>query len=371
MHWGFPAIPVTAATMLGLASANLEGKGHRRPWFERVWRVALLLLLAAAAILALTRYYASTAVTWARLALADGETVRAQRDLTWALRLNPLSFPAHQWMARARLRSGDPRGALEIAERAVRIAPSDPDGHYLEGEAALAVGDWEVAQARFRRAVDQAPFAQLRYHAGLVEAAVRAGRGADARPWYDQARAIFSPERVLGSDARCLAPGDRYLLARMSRIVALVDAEAGNPSRQQAAMDAARLLAQPDDRGICVTRGRPGQTSPEKAAESFWRALAEGGRPLAAQFLVPERRPLQPGEGSDGWGMRGRPLRADVAWIASMSRGEQQVSLRIELEIKIPDDLPITRCAQMDFRLILGNWFVDGLPVLEPLPCGP
>jgi tetratricopeptide (TPR) repeat protein len=371
LDWSFPAIAVTVATMLGLASAHHRGKGLWGSRATPLWRSSLLLLLAAAAVLSLTRYYASTLVTWARLALATEEMATARRDLTWALRLNPLSFPAHHWMAWARLRSGDPRGAAEIAERAVRIAPSDPNSQYLVGEIAAASGRWDAAEERFRAAAELAPSAQLRFHAGLVEAAARGGRAAEARFRYERAAAIFTPERVLEGEARCLAPGDRYLMARMSRIASRLYEEAGDPPKQQATTDRARLLAQPDPRGICVTRGRPGQTSPEAATESFWRALSEGGWPQAEPFLAPGLRATRSGDDRAWWRTGDRPRRANLAWVAALHGGEREASLRFEVEIEVAPNRRIPRCAHADLRLIGEHWFVDRLPVPEPEPCQP
>ena len=371
LDWSFPAIAATAATMLGLTSAHLRRMFPREVHARPLWRGALILALLAAAFVSVTRYYASTLVSWAQLALAGREAAVAQRDLTWALRLNPVSFPAHHWMAWARLLSGDPRGATEVAERAARIAPSDPNSHYLAGEIAAASGRWNVAEDRFRAAVDLAPSAQLRFHAALVDSAANAGRGAEARFRYDRAIAIFTEERVLDVEARCLMPGDRYLMARMNRIAAQAFGEAGDSSRQQRIMERARLLAQPDPRGICVTRGRAGQTSPEAAMDSFWRALADGGWPQAEQFLSPALRASRPGDDLSPWRGEDRPRRAHVAWIAALHGGEPQASLRFEVEFEIASDSRTSRCAQADLRLIKDSWFVDKLPVMEPAPCQP
>src|SRR5208337_4296970 len=130
LDWSFPAITATVATMLGLTSAHLRRIFPREVHARPLWRGTLILLLSVAAFVSVTRYYASALVTWAQFALAGREAAVAQRDLTWALRLNPVSFPAHHWMAWARLLSDDPRGAAEVAERAIRIAPSDPNTHY-------------------------------------------------------------------------------------------------------------------------------------------------------------------------------------------------------------------------------------------------
>jgi tetratricopeptide (TPR) repeat protein len=371
LDWSFPAISATVAIMLGLAAAHLRrtfpGDVHTRP----LWRGALMVLLLTAAFMSVTRYYASTLVTWARLALASREAAVAQQDLTWALRLNPMGFPAHQWMAWARLLSGDPRGAAETAEQTIRIAPSDPNSHYLAGEIAAASGRWRVAEDRFQAAVDLAPFAQLRFHAALVESAANAGRGEEARFRYERASAIFTEARVLNVEARCLMPGDRYLLARMSRIAARAFGEAGDLSRQQEISERATLLAQPDPRGICVTLGRAGQTSPEAAMDSFWRALADGGWPQAEQFLSPRLRASRPQDDLSPWQGKDRPRRAHVTWIAALQGSEPLANLRFDVEFEVAPDSRTSRCAQAELRLIKDSWFVDKLPTLEPVPCQP
>lgn len=370
LDWSFPAIALMAATLLGLASAHLHEKRSRHSPPARAWRGCLILLLLAAAGVALSRYYATTLVTWGRLALSAGDTATAGRELTWALRLNPLSFPAHQWLARVRLQSGDPQGALQVAERAARIAPSDPNSLHLAGEIAAAAGRWDVAEARFRRAVDEAPFSQLRFHAGLVEAASRTGRRAEARWSYERAAGIFSPERVLSEEARCLAPGDRYLLAHASRIAARLHMEFGDRAQEQAMLERARLLAQPDPRGICATQGPRGQTSPEVTAGSFWSALAEGGWPAATRYLVPELR-HSPAQGAGvWWGIAERPRRAQVTRIASLSGGERQVGLRYEVDMELSGGHRIAGCARTDFRFSAEGWFLVHVPTLELESCG-
>ncbi len=369
LDWSFPAIALAASTMLGLISVHRRERWPAGLRASPAWLAAVLLLLVAATVLALTRYYASTLVTWGRSALAAGETTAAQHQLAWALRLNPLSFSGHQWMARARIQSGDLVEAVAISERAVRIAPSDPNSLFLAGEVAAAAGRWDAAQAWFRRAVDRAPAAQLRFHAGLVEASARGGKAAEARRWYERATAIFRPEQVLEREARCLAPGDRYLLARMSRVAAQSYAGAGDRQRQQALMDRAQELAQPDTRGICTFGGRAGQISPEEAAKGFWHALAEGGWPLAERFLVPGL----PGSRREDVHLSGeikeRMRRARLVWVAALIGGERQVSLQSEVEFEVSDGRRILRCTRTDLRLVGDGWFLERIPFLQPEPC--
>lgn len=371
LDWSFPAIAITAAILLGVASAPLACGPAMPPRHPTLWRGILLSLLMISAVLGLSRYYTSTLVDGAQLALTIGDTAAARADLTWALRLNPLSFPARQRMARALLRSGDPQGAIKVAEHAIRVAPLDPNGHYLAGEIAAAEERWETALAFFQNAAERAPFAQLRFHASLVETAARAGRGAEARLWYEKAISLFTPERVLESEARCLVPGDRYLLARTSRIVSRLHAEAGDRLREQAAADHARLLAQPDARGICVIGGQSDQASPEAATVGFWRALTDGGWLQAERFLAPELRTLGRSIGNGGKGEEGQPSGGRVAWIASLSGGESRANLRFEVEVWTAPSHRLTRCAQTTLRLIGDSWFIERLPVLEPNPCKP
>jgi O-antigen ligase len=383
LDWSFPAIAVTVATLFGLTAAHLPphprplppgGRGKVRGVLPRIlrpsgtmplWRAILIVVLAVAALVSLTRFYASTLVTWGRLSLATGETATAQRHLTWALRLNPWSFPAHHWMAWASVRAGDAQGATQAAEGAARIAPLDPNSQYLAGEISAVMGRWDVAEDRFRAAVELAPSAQLRFHAGLVEATARRGNAGEAQTRYEQATAIFTPERVLEREARCLAPGDRYLLARISRIAARSYREAGDSSREQATMDRARMLAGPDPRGICVNQGRPGQTSPEAAMESFYRALAEGGWADAERYLSPRLRAARRVDTL----MIERPPQARIAWVAALQGDVRQVNLRYELAIA--PDRRMSRCAQSSLRLIGDTWYLDRLPALETEPCRP
>ncbi|HSB80570.1 MAG TPA: O-antigen ligase family protein [Candidatus Methylomirabilis sp.] len=371
LDWSFPAIAVTAAILLGTASAQLARGAVTPPWFPVLWRWTLISLLVVSAVLGLTRYYTTTLVDGARLALTMGDTAAARADLTWALRLNPLSYLARERMAQALLRSGDPEGAIEVAERAIRIAPLDPNHQYLVGEIAAAEGRWGMALGFFQNAAERAPFAQLRFHASLVEAAALAGRGAEARLWYERAISIFTPERVLDGDARCLVPGDRYLLARMSRIASRLYAEAGDHLREQTAADHARLLARPDARGICVTSGQSDQASPESAVVSFWRALSDGGWARAERFLAPEIRTPGRSIGNGGKNEEGQPSGGRVAWIASLSGGESRANLRFEAEVWTPQSYRLTRCALTTLRLIGDSWFIERLPMLESNPCKP
>ena len=188
---------------------------------------------------------------------------------------------------------------------------------------------------------------------------------------YEQATAIFTPERVLHCEARCLAPVDRYPLARMSRIAARLYGQAGDATRQQTVAAQAHILAQPDHRGICVTGGHPGQVSPEAVAESFWGALADSGWSQAERFLAPGLRgrpPELPGVTRHG---DARPHRAQVAWIAALQGDERQASFRYQVEVESPSGRRIAGCANSEARFAGDRWYLTKPPILEEEPCRP
>jgi len=369
MDWSFPAIALEAATILGVAiglqGSPQESASPRQPF----WRGALFTVFLAAGFLGLTRYYATTLITMADAALTAGDAATAKARLTWALRFNPWSFSGRRMLVQAYFGLGDTPGAVVIAERAAAIAPEDPNGHYLAGEAAMAAGSWDAADAHLRTAVELAPSAQLRFHAAAVEVAIRRGLSGEARSRYDRAVRIFNPNRVLDTEARCLAPGDRYLLARMMRLGSGLYAETGSSDQARIMMDQAAALARPDPRGICATGGRPGQTSPEAALQSFWQALSRDGWPAAERYLLPGVRTETP-----GWDMRSaeseshpRPLQ--VAWIAGLNGGEWWVRLTAEIEFEPAPGRWLMRCARTDVRRIGPDWFLEYPPRLGPTPC--
>jgi hypothetical protein len=206
-----------------------------------------------------------------------------------------------------------------------------------------------------------APAAHLSYHAGLVEALASLGRSAESIHAYEHAASLFTPERVLTSEARCLAPGDRYLFARMSRIAAHRYEQVADPAGRQSAAARAALLARPDARGICAIKDRPGRTSPEAVIGSFWRGWTEGGWSRAETYLLhPTRRP--------DLGMGSQPVR--LAWIHSLSGGERSATVRYELEIGERDDRAL-RCAQTATRFTSKGWLLSGPPFVTEGSCKP
>ena len=370
LDWSFPAIALVAATLIGMISAHLPADRTAQRRGIGIPRMLLLALLLVVVALAMTRYYATSLAAWGRTALAAGDIPSARQDLDRSSRLNPLGYSAYHWLSWATLRSGDAQGAIEIAERTIRIAPQDPSGHALTGEIALAGARWRIAQAAFQHAVDRAPVTHLRYHAGLLEAAVQSGSQADAAKAYEHAVSVFTPERVLQSESRCLVPGDRYLLAHMSRTAARLYEIAGDVARRQTAMDLARSLSEPDLRGICATTGRPGQTSPEAAVVSFWHAWSEGGQRQAEQFILSGRGNNPTGSPSFASPGSDFPGQAGVSWVWSLTGGEHGAILQYEVEIAA-ESRRIGRCVQTQLSFSREGWYLDAAPAIGSGPCRP
>ena len=370
LDWSYPAVALLAAVILGLLTADFPARPPYGVRHAPLWRVAMLLILVVVPILALTRYYSGALVSWGRDAVAAGSAATAERYLGRARQFNPLSYSALFWLAWAQRQAGDLAAASGTTERAVRIAPEDPNTGALAGEMALAVGRWEAAIAHFQRAVDRAPAAHLRFHAGLLDATAAAGKTAEAARAYARATSLFADERVVGSEARCLAPTDRYLLARMSRLVSRLALANTADVNKAAALARAARLAQPDPRGICATGGRVGQTSPESAVVSFWRAWSEEGRPAAERYLLPERRRTAPEQTRTEPSEISRSPRIRFAWIHSLSGNPSQATVVYQVE-REENDGPKPRCARTDTRFTSQGWLLVDLPILDSGPCRP
>jgi hypothetical protein len=201
-----------------------------------------------------------------------------------------------------------------------------------------------------------------------MEALADGPRGEDALRAYERAVSLFTPDRVLHPEARCLAPGDRYLLARMSRLAAPLYAGLGD-RRAEVAQVQAEAMAHPDARPICARGGPPGRTSPEAAVVSLWDAW-RGGWPAAdaEATLVPQpprhhpRADILGAGGVAGW-HRGR-----LAWVLALSGDERRLVLAYAVELMKGDGVA-ERCAQNRVRWTPEGWQVADRPRLAPMPC--
>jgi hypothetical protein len=257
---------------------------------------------------------------------------------------------------------------MESVETLAQWNASDPNTHALVGEVAAALARWETAERSFRRAVELAPAAQLRFYAGLADALRLGGRGAESRVWSERAAAVFTPARVGEPEARCLAPGDRYLLARLSRVAAQGAWDAGDEQAAAVARGRARNLARPDLRGICADGEAPGRRSPEATVASHWRTLAAGDDAAARRLLIPALHGL-PAVLTAAGAPLPPPRSALVPWILSLEGGERQASLYYVVALDWPDGTQESRCASTLLRLEPGGWIIQRPTRLDPGSC--
>jgi O-antigen ligase len=365
MITGFPVIPLGAAVLIGLVSAQVPPprvRSLRLPaWAGRALAV---IVLGAAALLGLTRYYATSLAVAADTAAEFGDIASARHDFDWALHLNPLSFRARQGLAWMLVQAGDPAAGLDVAEAAVAVAPQDPNTHFLAGEIAGAARRWESAEAYYGQAVTLAPFAHFRYHAGLVQATFAAGHSADVNAAYEKALESFPVTGITSSEGRCLSPGDRYLMARVSRIAAM---NLPSETLRLAAAERARELSQPDRRGICSQNGLPDRQSPEAAVLAFWKDLQDGNWPQATRFLVPGAQTRQ---GDENGVLASRLPRAlAIARISALRGNEGKVTIWYVLESHLPGPSEKSRCGISTLLFSPRGWLLDSTPRVLNRPC--
>jgi len=234
-----------------------------------------------------------------------------------------------------------------------------------------AAGRWDQAEAWFRRAAELAPAAQLRFHTGLVEAAVRAGHLAEGRLAYARAVTIFSPDQVLSEEARCLAPGDRYLLARTARLLEQSAAEPGHSPNAQPHPHLVDALAAPDRRAICNGAGEPGRRSPEETAISFLAVAHDRDPSRAARLLSPSARTLPWWIAADGSAIAPQPQRLRLARIHQLDANEERAALRYTLGGGQEGSEEEGWCAITYLIHTKNGWVVDRSTTLTPGPCAP
>jgi O-antigen ligase len=368
MGWTYPAIGFTAAIVSGLAARHVparRGATRLAPALPRSVALAPLAVIAAVAVM---RSGAASLVEWGNIDLEAAQApASAARAFYRATAFNPASFAAHRGLSRALQRAGDPDSALTAAQRAVATAPLDPNTHALAGEVAAAGGRWQLAQSEFHRAVELAPAASLRFHAQLVDALRAGGRTGEALLAYTRAATLFTPERVIHAESRCLMPGDRYLLAHMSWVAAALYREVDDAPRRVDALRRAGQLARPDDRGICGRGGPRGRSSPEATVASFWDTWSPGDASAARAHLMT----IEGSVSTDLAALTGARVgwhRVRVARVASLTGNERQAVVISELDVG-RDWGSENRCSRASARWTADGWFLDDWPSVSRGPC--
>lgn len=290
--WSYPAIALgvvlEAALLLSYNSRQPEASS-RQPLSPQPLTALAVVLVLSLGVLAFVRFYAEVSLRWGKWAFQEGFMKEAETAFRKVSRFYPFSYAAHYWLSRIFAEQGKKEEAVREAEAALRLNPEDGDAHYHLGKVYWRMGRLEEAEKALAQAVKLEPSSNLRFYVDLGGLFLARGRKEEARRISQKAVEIFRPERVLSRNARCLAPGDRYLLAdlleRLAQASDIGRKVQGVRSEELGvrSQELARKLREPDLRGICREGLKAGLTSPEATVLSFWKKDASFFRIIELQ----------------------------------------------------------------------------------------
>ncbi|MFQ5839415.1 MAG: O-antigen ligase family protein, partial [Candidatus Methylomirabilales bacterium] len=328
--WSYPAIAFGVVLQAALLmSYHRPQIANPRPlWIGAGWiRLLAVVFLCSMVLLALARFYAETSVRSGKWALKEGFLSQAGQAFRRASFLNPFSYASHYWLSAILADQGRRTEAVREAEAALRLNPEDGNAYNHLGNIYWRTGRLEEAKQALTRAVKVEPFAHLKFYGDLGAFLLAKGQNAEAHRVYRKAVQVFTPEQVLGRTARCLAPGDRYLLAGIVEWLSRASELEPEASRREWNHLAAKLR-ESDLRGICRRGLRAGFTSPEATILTHWEAIREGSLDLLlATYSNDARKRLDSPVSLPGW-----VREASVARIVAMSASEIEAWVVYELE---------------------------------------
>ncbi len=290
--WSYPAVAVVlgveAAMLLGLNPPPSEpvatvGPGLRE---ARPFRLGLLTLCLVAAVTAGTRYYAEFFRNIGKRALDAGEGDRAIEALRWASRVNPLFYSPRQLLAQAYAAQGDMMRSQREAEAAFRLDRYDGDAYHELARIRWQAGRHDEAESAFLSAVRLMPYTRLVFYSDLAEFLFATGKATGAQAWLEKGIETFRAETVLSPVARCLAPGDRYILAGMYQRIAELSIRAGRVQEAKRSQEVGLRLASPSMEEICFGAMKGPLRSPEAAVVAYWRSRSKGDWPGVIETLA-------------------------------------------------------------------------------------
>ena len=231
-------------------------------------RTLAAVLVLSLGVLAFVRFYAEVSLRWGKWAFQEGLLGEAEAAFRRASRLYPFSYAAHYWLSLTLAEKGGKEGAVREAEAALRLNPEDGDAHHHVGRMYWQMGRLEEAEQALAQAVKLEPSSNLRFYVDLGELFLATGRAEEALRFFQRAVEVFRPELVVSQNGRCLAPGDRYLLAGI--LERLSQTPHPSPLTTYASKELAEKLREPDLRGICREGLKAGLTSPEATVLTYW-----------------------------------------------------------------------------------------------------
>jgi tetratricopeptide (TPR) repeat protein len=124
---------------------------------------------------------------------AIGEFQKATDALQEVARRQPAYPMIHTMIAQSLLKweTPDYEQALRELDRAVEVAPADPDIYYLRGKVHFSQGKYAEAVEPLRRAIELSPTVSMSYYL-LGQAFQKLGRKVEAKEQFDKMRYLRS-----------------------------------------------------------------------------------------------------------------------------------------------------------------------------------
>jgi tetratricopeptide (TPR) repeat protein len=337
LGWSYPAVAllvgVEAAMLLGLTprSLNVTEPTVSGPAGLRPLRPILLSLSLIVALLAGTRYYAEILRNIGKNALEAEERERAIEALRWASRLNPLYYSPRYLLASAYAAQGDMSSSQREAEAAFRLDQYDGDAYYGLARIRWLAGQHGKAESDFLSAVRLQPYTRLSFYHDLAEFFLAIGKPTEALGWLKRGTEIFHPEIVTSRVTRCLAPGDRYILARMYSKIAETWRSEGSIFEGKQAEEVASQLASPSMEEICFRAMTGPYLSPESTIVAYWRSRSEADRPgVIATFASDANERFK----EESLSALPAPIeKVQVGWIVSLNGNEDAATVSYEVRL--------------------------------------
>lgn len=360
LGWSYPAVAllvgVEAALLLSLpprpmtvTEPTASGQASVRPL-----RPILLSLCLVMALLAGTRYYAEILRNIGKSALEVEERARAIGALRWASRLNPLYYSPRHLLATAYAAQGEMDRSQREAEAAFRLDRYDGDAHHALARIRWLAGQYEKAESEYLSAVRVQPYTRLSFYHDLGEFFLAVGKPVEALGWLKKGTEIFRPEIVTNRITRCLAPGDRYVLARIYRRMAEISRSEGRLPEGEQAEDVASQLASPSMEEICFRAMTGSYLSPESTIVAYWRSRSEADWPgVIATFASDANERFK----EESLSALPAPIeKVQVGWIVSLNGNEDAATVGYEVNLLSRGGRP--RWATLKDSLVVerGGW---------------
>ena len=337
LGWSYPAVAllvgVEAALLLSLpprpmavTEPTASGRASLRPL-----RPILLSLCLVMALLAGTRYYAEILRNIGKSALEVEERARAIGALRWASRLNPLYYSPRHLLATAYAAQGEMGRSQREAEAAFRLDRYDGDAHHALARIRWLAGQYEKAESEYLSAVRVQPYTRLSFYHDLGEFFLAVGKPAEALGWLKKGTEIFRPEIVTSRITRCLAPGDRYILARIYWRMAEISRSEGRLPEGKQAEEVASQLASPSMEQICFRAMTGSYLSPESTIVAYWRSRSEADWPgVVATFASDVNERFKEESLS---ALPAQIEKVQVGWIVSLNGNEDAATVGYEVKL--------------------------------------